>query len=113
MSMIKVPLRTTCPPSCKCGSQVPKDWVHSTCQSKAFIDCTGDISCQKGCMNIFIKNVGFQCQKGTGYQDYKTATQFLMAFAAALQSSGYDLKDEIDIQFITNLNINIVKKWYC
>ncbi|KAM3131788.1 hypothetical protein pb186bvf_016038 [Paramecium bursaria] len=89
-----VPLKSTCPSGCVCRGKDVKNWTHSSCKTQSYINCKGDISCDRGCATYFIQHAGFKCEQAQNYESFKTATQFLMALAQAMQAAEFNLSDD-------------------
>ncbi|CAD8191797.1 unnamed protein product [Paramecium pentaurelia] len=114
-NITSVRLKCACPPSCICKSSELREWSHLSCSKYSYLSAKGDIFCnQQGCKSYFIKDASFQCQQAkqnsTFYQ-YKSAAQFIMALAMAIQAADLTLKDNDLIKFTTDINSEVMKRW--
>ncbi|KAM3126685.1 hypothetical protein pb186bvf_021210 [Paramecium bursaria] len=108
----RVPLKSTCPPSCTCTPKVVHNWHHESCSSQSYINNKGDISCEDGCGEYFIKEARFRCPENMNYKSFQHTSQILIALAIALQSAEFDLKDQQMVEFACKLNMEVMKRWH-
>ncbi|CAD8193121.1 unnamed protein product [Paramecium octaurelia] len=112
-----LPLKCSCPPDCQCKSVEKREWHHKPCSEQSYISQYGDIFCRHHltkCKGYFIKDASFQCaaaQQANTWNQYRNASQFLMAIAQGLQAAEITLDANDLVNFAACLNTEVIRRW--
>ncbi|KAM3131793.1 hypothetical protein pb186bvf_016043 [Paramecium bursaria] len=96
--MQSVPLKGLYPPKCVHGCKDVVNWRHDICQTQAYINRLGDVSCQEGCNPYFIQHAEFECESVV-YEKFEAENNLFLVLAQALQAAELSLQDDELVNF--------------